>query len=198
VKKSDATTDNRASLLVVVAVVVLFSCLGWVVACAGDDGGTADMETTFSTDEESSESGDIAGVVSEEIKVGQAIIVVRALQSTFQPATPEQRLSEATPVAPGAGASFYQAYVRVKNTGVTPLRVDPEDFVCAVGDTVVSVEPTRSGPASRSLLKNTSLDLLLTFKGAAGFQPMLIYSPPWYDGIISISPGAEETTSTTT
>jgi hypothetical protein len=110
---------------------------------------------------------------------------------------PEQRLSGETPTAPAAGESFYQAYVRVKNTGVTPLRVDPEEFVCAVGNSVVTIEPTRSGPFSRSLLKNTSLDLLLTFKGPAGFQPILLYRPSWYQGVISVSPQTEETTTTT-
>ncbi|MFH0917263.1 MAG: hypothetical protein V1912_12575, partial [bacterium] len=117
-------------------------------------------------------------------------------QATFQPAMPLQRLSEQTPSAPASGESFYQAYVRVENGGATPIRVDPSDFACAVGDTVARIEPTRSGPLPRSLLENTSLDLLLTFKAKAGFEPVLLYSPPWYDGVVRIGPQAEETTTT--
>jgi hypothetical protein len=125
--------------------------------------------------------------VGESIKVGDAVITVRALQPTFHPVFPDQRLSEQTPVAPEGDESFYQAYVTVANTGVMPLRVDALDFACAVGSTVVAVEPTRSGPPARSLLKNSSLDLLLTFRARAGYEPVLLYSPPWYDGTIRVS-----------
>lgn len=172
-------------------------CLAWAPGC--DLGGAegSDGDTTSTTKPAGPESGDIAGVVGETIEVGQATVAVRALHSTFQPASPEQRLSEKTPTAPAAGETFYQAYVRVTNTGATPLRIDPEDFVCRVADSIVAIEPTRSGPFPRSLLGNTSLDLMLTFKAAAGYLPMLIYNPPWYDGIITVSPEAEETTTTT-
>ena len=64
--------------------------------------------------------------------------------------------------------------------------------MCRIGDKVVGIEPTRSGPYARSLLENTSIDLLLTFEGPAGFQPELLYDPPWYDGMISIRPEADE------
>jgi hypothetical protein len=153
------------------------------VACTSD--GTSDGSTT-STSEGSAPSGDIDGTVGEDIEVGEAVVTVRALQETFHPASPEQRMSEQTPVAPEGGESFYQAYVKVENGGTLPLRVDPQDFACALGDTVVGVEPTRSGPAARSLLKNSSLDLLLTFKGPAGYEPVLLYSPSWYDGTIRV------------
>jgi hypothetical protein len=190
---------GRASslrLLLVLAVIATVSCLVWVAACDSNGDGGGDGDTTTSTDLGGPESGDVEGVVGEEIKVGQAIVTVRALQATFQPATPEQRLSDQTPTAPEAGEGFYQAYVRVENTGATPLRADAEDFVCVVGDSVVGIEPTRSGPLPRSLLRHTSLDFLLTFKAKAGFQPMLLYRPPWYDGIISVSPQSGETTTT--
>ncbi|OFW61229.1 MAG: hypothetical protein A2133_11070 [Actinobacteria bacterium RBG_16_64_13] len=172
-------------------------CQTWITACDLGDAGT-DGEQTTTTAAGSSDSGDIEGRLGAEIKVGVAVVTVRALESTFQPAMPEQRLSEATPSAPAAGESFYQAYVRVENTGVTPLRIDPADFACAVGEAVVGIEPTRSGPLARSLLKNTSIDLLLTFEGPAGFQPILLYSPAWYDGVIRVSPQPETTTTTTT
>jgi hypothetical protein len=77
--------------------------------------------------------------------------------------------------------------VRVKNQGQVPLRIDPEDFVCRAGNTISPLEPTRSGPTARSIIFGTSLDLVLTFRGVAGAEPILIYSPPWYSGIISFS-----------
>jgi len=180
------------------AALALVACLVWAPACELGGGDGADGDTTSTTEQTGPESGDIAGVVGETMKVGQATVTVRALHSTFQPASPEQRLSEKTPTAPGAGETFYQAYVRVTNTEVTPLRIDAEDFVCRVADSIVAIEPTRSGPFPRSLLRNTSLDLMLTFKAAAGYLPMLIYTPPWYDGIITVTPEAEETTTTAT
>ena len=192
-----ALCRGGALLSLLAGLLLAASCLAWTVACdIGGEGG--DGGTSSSTEPQGPESGDIEGVVGETIQVGQAAVVVRALHSTFQPATPEQRLSEATPTAPEAGETFYQAYVRVTNTGETPLRIDAEDFVCRVAGSVVPIEPTRSGPFPRSLLKNTSLDLMLTFEAATGYQPMLIYNPPWYDGIITITPEAEETTTTTT
>lgn len=175
---------------------VALSCLMWATGCDSGSGEDTGGSTTSSTGSQGSESGDIEGQVSTAVEVGDALVTVRALQATFQPAMPAQRLSEQTPSAPAAGESFFQAYVRVENRGVSPIRVDPNDFACAVGDSVVRIEPTRSGPLSRSLLENTSLDLLLTFKDKAGFEPVLIYSPAWYDGTIRISPQSEETTTT--
>lgn len=173
------------SLLVVL--LVILPSAAWAAACNSEDGESADGRTTASTDEVTTKSGDINGIVGEDIEVGRAIITVRALQATFQPAVPEQRLSNQTPPAPVAGESFYQAQVRVENTAVTPIRVDAKDFVCAVGDSVVAIEPTRSGPLPRSLLKSTSLDLLLTFRAQSGYQPVLIYRPPWHNGVITVS-----------
>lgn len=188
----------RRYLMPVIALLVMTSCLMWASACDSGNGESADGSTTSTTSGEGSQSGDIEGRVGMAIKVGEAVVTVRALQATFQPAMPERRLSEQTPVAPAAGESFYQARVRVENKGVSPLRVDAVDFACAVGDAVVNIEPTRSGPLPRSLLKGTSLDLLLTFKAQAGFEPILLYSPPWYDGAVRVSPQSEETTTTDT
>lgn len=170
----------------------------WPAACKDSLGGDVSDGTTSSSIKGTEQSGDVNGVLGEKVQVGDAVITVRALQATFQPAMPTQRLSESTPAAPGAGESFYQAYVRVENTEVTPLRIDPNDFACHIDDTVVGIEPTRSGPYARSLLKNTSLDLVLTFKGPAGYQAELLYNPPWYDGVITIGPEEEESTTTTT
>ena len=84
--------------------------------------------------------------------------------------------------------------MKVENKGVTPVRVDPEDFACAVGNSVVGIEPTWSGPPARSLLKNSSMDLLVTFKAKAGYEPVLLYSPSWYDGTIRVRQPSPPTT----
>lgn len=178
-------------LMALMAVLLLAGLAVWTAGCTSED---ATDGSTTSSGEDAQPSGDIDGTVGEAIKVGSAAVTVRALQETFRPAAPEQRMSEQTPVAPESGESFYQAYVKVENGGVIPLRVDPEDFACVVGDSVIGVEPTRSGPAARSLLKNSSLDLLLTFKGDAGYEPVLLYSPPWYDGTIRVLPVSAEST----
>ena len=188
---------KRRALITALLLVLLVLVAVWLPGCKGAQS-AGSIESTSSTAAATTKSGNIEGTVGEDVAVGDAIVTVRALQSTFQPATPAQRLSESTPVAPGAGESFYQAYVRVKNTVVPPLRVDPQDFSCAIGGTVVSVEPTRSGPYARSLLETTSIDLLLTFKGPAGYQPVLMYRPVWYNGVVSIRTKAEVEESTTT
>jgi len=182
--------------MVAVTVTLAAACLIWATSCDSGSGESVDGTTSTSADGQAPESGDIEGRVGAEVEVGDAVVTVRALQATFQPAMPAQRVSEQTPSAPAPGEAFYQAYVRVENRGISPVRVDPNDFACAVGNSVVVIEPTRSGPLPRSLLGSTSLDLLLTFKGQAGFVPILIYSPPWYQGTIRISPQAEETTVT--
>jgi hypothetical protein len=167
-----------------------------LVGCkSGDD--TPGGSTTSSSEAQGVKSGDVDGTVGTEIAVADVRITVKALEATFQPAQPVQRLNDSTPVAPAAGESFYQAYVRVQNLGVAPVRVDPREFACLVGSTVVAIEPTRTGPPARSILKNTSLDLILTFKSHAGFVPELIYSPSWFNGTIRVTPAAEGTTVTT-
>jgi len=187
----------RLETRALVALLVLLAAL-WLPACESAEGGGPGGGSSSSLPGGESGSGDIEGVLGEEVSVGDAVIIVRALQPTFQPAMPTQRLSESTPVAPAPGEQFYQAYVRISNTEQTPLRVDPNDFACAIGDKIVGIEPARSGPYARSLLKNTSLDLLLTFRGPDGYQAVLLYSPPWYDGVISIGPEVEEEPEATT
>ena len=184
---------SRWPLLVIMALLaaVLVLC---VAACNSGDGQNGDTTTT--TDAGSQSSGDIEGAVGAKIKVGKAVITVRVLDATFNPVAPEQRMSEQTPSAPSGDESFYQAYVKIENKGSAPLRVDPEDFACAVGSTVVGIEQTWSGPIARSLLKNSSLDLLVTFKGKAGFDPVLLYSPSWYDGTLRVRNASATTTTT--
>lgn len=190
-----AREERRARWLLLVPVLALVFGAAALVGCNSGDGGNG--QTTVPSNS-GAQAGDIEGVVGADLEVGKAIVTVRALEVAFQPAMPAQRLNDQTPTPPAAGEGFYQAYVRVKNTGMIPLRVDPNDFVCAVGNAVAKIEPTRSGPLPRSLIEGTSLDLLLTFKAPTGYQPMLIYSPPWYDGVITVSPEAQTPTTSTT
>jgi len=87
--------------------------------------------------------------------------------------------------------TFRQQSLRFGN----PTRID--HLACAVGNAVVGIETTWSGPAARSLLKNSSLDLLITFKAKAGYEPVLLYSPSWYDGTIRIRQPSTTTTKAT-
>lgn len=187
-----------SSRAVIRTLVIAFSAgLLAVAACSPAPGVSTSPDTKTSGSGVSGSGGssrEVRGRVGQDLEVGNAVITVRALQATFQPADPVQRLSGETPVAPAEGESFYQAFVRVLNKGIMPLRVDPLDFSLAVGPRVVTVEPTRSGPAARSLLEGASLDLLLTFKGPVGQPPELLYNPEWYEGTIRVSAGAQATT----
>ena len=186
--------ERQGALVFSLAFLLMLSlALFLLTGCESDDGEAVDDATTSSSEGQSAESGDVVAEVGEPVTVGNARVIVNALQETFQPVLPTQRLSEQTPSAPEAGESFYQAYVRVENLATDPVRVDATDFTCLVGNTVVAIEPTRSGPIARSLLKNTSLDLILTFKAEAGFVPELRYNPPWYQGSIRVSPVQEQT-----
>ena len=172
---------------------MLFVAMSVIAAACGGGGVTG----TTTAGDGGTFSGDRTAGIAVAVPVGNAVVTVRALQDAFQPVTPAQRLSEETPVAPAAGESFYQAYVRVENTGALPVRVDPAHFACRIGNVVRPLEPTRSGPPARSLINGTSLDLLLTFRGPAGQDPVLIYTPPWYDGVITFSPKEQAEVTTT-
>lgn len=178
-----------AALLIVTVLLAAF-----VVGCGSkqDDGGT----TTSSGKSSDIPSGDIAGKVGTTLSVGDVRITVSLLEESFQPTVPVQRLSDSTPVVPSNGRSLYQAYVRVENRGTTPVRVDPSDLACKIGTTISVIEPTRSGPLARSLLKNASLDLIVTFIGYSGRQPVLLYMPSWYNGTITFKVVAPTTTTT--
>jgi hypothetical protein len=198
-RTSDAGTSScdrrlRRELPVVIVLAVALS-LGGAAAC---DQGSGSRVTTTSLGDDGAPSGNIEGGVGAPIVVGDAILTVSALQDAFQPAMPVQKLSDEALTAPDAGEGFYQAYVRVENTGDSPLRVDAEHFACAIGNTVVNIEPTRSGPTARSIIKGASLDVVLTFKGPTGSDPILIYSPPWYNGTITVSSQAQTAGTTTT
>ncbi len=86
-------------VVALLAVLLLLTCLAaWTGGCTSEE---ATDGSTTSTGEDAQPSGDIDGAVGEAIEVGAAVVTVRALQETFHPATPEQRMSEQTPVGSG-------------------------------------------------------------------------------------------------
>ncbi len=191
-------TRTRTRPLLAATLLLLAVSLLLPAGCDGTADETGDDATTLSTvagetGSDDVSSGDVEAVVGKAVKLGDVRVTVNVLQATFQPALPGQRISEQTPSAPSAGESFYQAYVRVENLGTPPVRVDAADFTCVVDKTVLPIEVTRSGPPPRSILKNASFDLILTFKASAGFVPELRYNPPWYHGTLRVTPAAEVT-----
>lgn len=191
-----STPPGRFRLVALVLLIVSLAAVVAGQATCGSAPSSAES-TTSSSDAKAVASGDIAGQVGTAIAAADARVTVSVLEQTFQPTVPVQRLSEDTPIVPGSGKSLYQAYVRVENRGDKPIRLDANDFQCQIGGQLVAIEPTRSGPEARSLIKNTSLDLILTFVGRSGKQPVLVYTPSWYDGTITISPGARVATTST-
>jgi predicted small secreted protein len=166
------------------AVIVLVALCAWAVTACGQSDSASGSGSDLGS---GNSSGSLEGGIGSGVTVGDAVITVKSLQAAFQPVSPPQRLSTEALVAPAAGVTFYQAYVRVENRGQFPLRIDAQDFVCRIGNTLSTLELTRSGPAARSIIFGTSLDLVLTFRGVAGVEPTLVYSPTWYSGIISFS-----------
>ena len=174
----------RVRTLMATAAVLVAVCLWGGVACSSGSG--VDSGSGLSG---GGSSGDLDGGIGAAVNVGDAVITVTSFEAAFQPVAPPQRLSDETLIAPAAGEGFYQAQVQIANRGEFPLRIDPEDFVCRIGNTIHRLEPTRSGPMARSIIYGTSLNLVLTFRGAAGLEPTLIYSPSWHDGMIRFAKG---------
>jgi hypothetical protein len=140
------------------------------------------------------QSGEVSGTVGQTIQVAKIKVTVKSLEETVNPVLPLHPVSNKASAPLGAKQSFYQASVRIENAGDMPLSVDVNQFSCGVGNVSAAVDEARSGPPGRSLLKGTSIDLLLTFMGDSGYQPELLFQPSGYSGIVRIK--AVETTST--
>jgi hypothetical protein len=188
-----APKHRRALWRGVGLVLLLVLCASVITACGS--GGSDDGAGTNPSG--SSASGNLEGGIGLDVVVGDAVVNVKSFQAAFQPVSPAQKLSDDALVAPAAGVTFYQAYVRISNRSLFPLRVDPEDFLCRIGNTLSLLEPTRSGPTARSIIYGTSIDLVLTFRGVAGAEPILVFSPDWYSGVISFSASTQGQGATT-
>lgn len=122
--------------------------------------------------------------VGEQATVGDIRILVPVSTLTSTPARPLYPMSDVAEVKLGQGQTYYQAVVRVENAGTGTCQVDPRDFSAMVGRTRAAMDPIRSGPAARTLLHGTSLELILTFVVPEGAQPDLVYHPPWLNGTL--------------
>lgn len=191
--KIEAGSSLRVLLRTVAAILVLGAfCVSGLTACSSENADVSGSGGIVSSAE------NVTSGIGTPLVVGNAVITVKSFEAAFQPVAPAQRISDEALVAPAAGVTFYQAIVHIENRGQLPLRVDPEDFVCRIGNVLNMLEPTRSGPAARSIIYGTSLDLLLTFRGTAGAEPTLVYNPPWYGGLIIFGADVQSASTTTT
>ncbi len=165
-----------ASLLPALLALVLWGC--------DDTGGSS--STTVVTGTGSGKPTQLEFQVGEEAVVGDVTVSVPTLMLTEHPSSPQ------FPVEPGAGFSlvgnevFCQAFVKVRNAADGAVRVDPADFTLDVPG-AAAMDRARSGPAARSLLPGTSLDLILTYVVSEGGKPTLVYRPPWFNGSLTFS-----------
>lgn len=152
-----------------------------------DAGGSA--STTVTTGANPGKPTHLEFQVGEEAVVGDVTVMVPTLMLTEHPSSPQFS------IGPGAGFSlvgnevFCQAFVKVRNAGDGAVRVDPAHFTLDVAGAAAPMDRARSGPAARSLLHGTSLDLILTYVVAEGSKPTLVYRPPWFKGSLSFSGG---------
>ncbi len=167
---------RRWSMLVMVFALVVTAVTA--VGCDSGDG-SGDGQTTLPATS-GSEQDDIQGVVGEDLEVGDAVVTVRALEVAFQPAMPPQRLSDETPAPPAAGEGFYQAYVRVTNNGMIPIRVDPSRLCLRRGercrqDRADSVRAPAAQPHRRHIAGSTAdLQGSDRLRADAHLQPVLV------------------------
>ena len=170
----DKKTQRRRRLGLVAAVILLVLAIALVVRWGCGEGGIG--VSGFGSGD-GRKTTNVKAVVGETVKVGGAQAVVTAFAPTEHPALPEQPLDGRVAARAGAGQTFYQALVYVKNGGSSVFRVDPRDFDLVVGNRYVSVDPARTGPAARSLLPGASLDLMVTFRAPAGKDVELRWRP---------------------
>ncbi len=171
----DKSTQRRRRLGLVAAVIVLVLVIALVVRWGCGDGGIVGLGSGTSG---GTKIKDVKVAVGETVKVGGAQAVVTAFAPTEHPSLPEQPLDGGAAARAGAGQTFYQALVYVKNGGTSVFRVDPRDFDLVVGNGYVSIDPARTGPGERSLLPGASLDLMVTFRAPAGKEVELRWRPP--------------------
>lgn len=122
--------------------------------------------------------------VGETAVAGDVKIDVPVLTLTAVPARPLYALSSGMALTTAEGETYYQAIVRIENTGDGTVRVDPADFSAMVGRHVAPLDRFRSGPVARTLLHGTSLELILTYVVPKDSTPELVYHPPWLNGTI--------------
>lgn len=170
----DKKTQGRRRLGLAAVVIVLVLAIALVVRWGCGEGGIVGSGSGASGDTKSTA---VKVAVGETVKVGGAEAVVTAFTPTEHPVLPGQPMDASTAARAGAGQTFHQALVWIKNGGSSVFRVDPRDFDLTVGDRYVSVDPARTGPDARSLLPGASLDLIVTFRTPAGEDVVLRWRP---------------------
>lgn len=170
----DKKTQGRRRLGLLAVVVVLVLAVVLAVRWGCGDGGIGASGSGASG---GTKITDVKVAVGETVKVRGAEAVVTAFAPTEHPALPGQSLDAGALARAGAGETFHQAFVWIKNGGTSVFRVDPRDFDLVVGDDYVSVDPSRTGPDARSLLPGASLDLIVTFRAPADKQVELRWRP---------------------
>lgn len=178
----------RMLRLLIVMLLLLLVALGVrQLSCSGDSspspGDTSPPTTTgenggstvVTVGENDSE---VAVTVGQPFAVGGMTVVITTLGETGTPTGARYPIDDGQGHVAQAGQSFYQAFARAENSGDTPTRVDPLDFFLDAGGVLLSVDPTRTGPGARSLIRGASFDFIVTFLGPAGVDPRLVYRPP--------------------
>lgn len=170
----DKKTQSRRRLGLVAAAIVVVLAVALVVRWGCGDGGIGGSGPGISS---GTKITDVKVAVGETVKVGGAEAVVTAFTPMEHPVLPRQPMDASIAARAGAGQTFHQAFVWIKNGGTSVFRVDPRDFDLAVGDGYVSVDPARTGPDTRSLLPGASLDLIVTFRAPVGKEVQLRWRP---------------------
>lgn len=170
----DKKTQGRRRLGLAAAVIVLVLAIALAVRWGCGEGGVVGLGSGASG---GTKSTAVKVAVGETVKVGGAEAVVTAFTPTEHPALPARPMDARTAARAGAGETFHQAFVWIKNGGKSVFRVDPRDFDLAVGNGYVSVDPARTGPDALSLLPGASLDLMVTFRAPAGEEVELRWRP---------------------
>lgn len=171
--KVDKRTQRRRLLgLAAVAVVLVAVALGVRWACAGGDDGVLGTGPDGRV-----KITEMKAAVGETITLGGAQAAVTVFTPTDYPSLPPDPLYSGVAAPVGAGMTFYQAFVWIKNAGPEVVRADPHDFDLTLGDAHVSLDPARSGPSARSLLPGASLNLIVTFRVPVGAEPELRWRP---------------------
>lgn len=170
----DKKTQGRRRLGLVAAVIVLVLAVALAVRWGCGDGG---IGASGSSTGGGTKITDVKVAVGETVKVEGAEAVVTAFAPTEHPALPGQPLDAGAAAPAGAGETFHQAFVWIKNGKTSAFRVDPRDFDLLVGSGYVSVDPSRTGPGARSLLPGATLDLIVTFRAPADKEVELRWRP---------------------
>ncbi len=172
--------SGRTLLMVVIAAILALP-FAWMLGGCGKGGEEA---TTITTGTAGGKPTTLELRVGEQATVGDVKVLVPVAMLTATPTRPMYPMASVSGVRPGQGETYYQAVVRVENAGSNAVRVDPHEFSAMLGRTAAPLDASRSGPAARTLLHGTSLEVILTYVVPEGTEPELVYHPHWLNGTL--------------